>query len=323
MTRPAWINTNLAPLAATFVVMMLMFAFGAIEYDGFTKPRNIQALFQDNAYIAIAAVGATFVIISGGIDLSVGAMIAFTTTLIASLIQNHDMNPMLAISIALACGAASGAIMGWLIAFFELPPFMVTLAGMFFFRAMGFVIQESALQIDNELIQTLSELGYRIVSWKMKISMLTMFMIGVFAIGMVILHLTSFGRNVYAVGGNENSAKLMGLPVFRTKITIYTIAGFCSALAGVVATLYKGNGDPAGFVGYELDAIAAVVIGGTLLTGGSGYLFGTLLGVLILGLIQSIINFQGDLNAAWTRIVVGLLVLGFILFQRLLNRLTT
>src|SRR5439155_14017883 len=132
-------------------------------------------------------------------------------------------------------------------------------------------------------------------------------------------HYTPFGRCIYAIGGDEQSAGLMGLPVGRTKVLTYTLSGFCSALAGVVYTFYTQSGDPASCVGLELDAIAAVVIGGTLLSGGVGFMAGTAMGVLILGLIQNLINFKGDLNTWWTRIAVGMLVFVFILLQNFIS----
>ena len=138
-----------------------------------------------------------------------------------------------------------------------------------------------------------------------------------------VAHYSKFGRLIYAVGGDEQSATLMGLPVGRGKILIYTVSGFCSALAGVVYTFYTQAGDPASCVGLELDAIAAVVIGGTLLSGGVGFMAGTLMGVLILGLIQTLITFKGDLNTWWTKIVVGGLVLAFILLQNFIALFST
>ena len=144
-----------------------------------------------------------------------------------------------------------------------------------------------------------------------------MFMV-MFIIALYLAHMTRFGRNVYAVGDNESSAVLMGLPVGRTKILVYTFSGFCSAFAGIIATIYMGSGNPAYGFGRELDAIACVVIGGTLLSGGIGYVFGTLLGVLIFGTIQTALLFDGRLNSWWLRIAVGLLLLLFILMQRFL-----
>jgi galactofuranose transport system permease protein len=132
-----------------------------------------------------------------------------------------------------------------------------------------------------------------------------------------VLHETRLGRTVYAVGGGQQSAMLMGLAVSRTKIAVYTISGFCSALGGVLLSFYTLSGYSLHAIGMELDAIAAVVIGGTLLTGGTGYLVGTVLGVIVLGLIQTFISFQGTLSSWWTKIFIGLLLLAFILLQRL------
>ena len=139
----------------------------------------------------------------------------------------------------------------------------------------------------------------------------------VLVVAVFLAHCTPFGRNVYAVGGSEHSAMLMGLPVRSTLIGVYTLSGFCSALAGVVFTFYMLSGYGLHAVGMELDAIAAVVIGGTLLTGGSGYMVGTLFGVLMLGIIQTLISFDGSLSSWWTRIVVGALLFLFCLLQRL------
>jgi len=131
-----------------------------------------------------------------------------------------------------------------------------------------------------------------------------------------LAHFTRFGRNTYAIGGSESSAVLMGLPVARTKMLVYAFSGFCSALGGVVFTFYMLSGYGLHAVGLELDAIAAVVIGGTLLTGGSGYVIGTFFGVLIQGVIQTIITFEGTLSSWWTKMVIGLLLFLFILLQR-------
>jgi simple sugar transport system permease protein len=141
----------------------------------------------------------------------------------------------------------------------------------------------------------------------------------VLLLALFVAHYTRFGRNIHALGGDEQSARLMGLPVAWTKISTYAMSGFCSALAGVVYTFYTQSGDPASCVGLELDAIAAVVIGGTLLSGGVGFMAGTAMGVLILGLIQTLITFKGDLNSWWTRIAVGMLVFVFILLQNFIS----
>ncbi len=255
----------------------------------------------------------------GGIDLSVGSVVAFTSILIATLVSK-GMNPLMAIGIALAVGTLFGAAMGCLIQWFELPPFLVTLAGLFLARGVGFMVHPQSLGIKHPFFQ---QKITQDLSWSLggQVSVpftATCYLVVFFA-GLFIAHWTRFGRYVYALGGDEHSAKLMGLPVGRTKIVTYAVAGFCSALAGVVYTFYTQSGDPTACVGLELDAIASVVIGGTLLTGGVGFMAGTMMGVLILGLIQTLVKFQGNLNTWWTRIVVGLLLLAFILLQNIIS----
>jgi simple sugar transport system permease protein len=312
------LSSKYIPLVATALVLIGLYAAGCLSYHNFFSLRVIVNLFGGNAVLGVAAIGATFVILSGGIDLSVGSVIAFTTILVATLVEEHSMNPFLAISLALVVGTLFGAGMGCLIQFFELPPFLVTLAGMFFMRGMAFVVRADNIGIKH------SDFYSHVVNDKLAIPLnaqvswpftATCFVV-VFLAALFCAHYTRFGRNIYALGGDENSARLMGLPVARTKIMIYALAGFCSALAGAVYTFNTGNGDPAATVGKELEAIAAVVIGGTLLSGGVGFMAGTAMGVLILGLIQIIISYQ-NLNSWWTYIVVGGLLLLFILLQNL------
>ena len=263
-----------------------------------------------------------FVILSGGIDLSVGAVVAATSILIATLIDNQ-VHPVVAIALALLSGTCFGAIMGCLIHFYRQPPFMITLAGMFLARGLGFMIHPQALGIKHTFYARtiVDDLAIHLTD-RVSLPFTATSFVAVVLVGLVIAHLTRFGRAIYAIGDDEASATLMGLPIGRTKVFVYTLAGFCSALAGVVYTFYTQSGDPACCVGFELDAIAAVVIGGTLLSGGVGFVGGTVVGVLILGLIQSLINFNGDLNSWWTRIVVGLLVLLFIGLQNLVTILS-
>jgi simple sugar transport system permease protein len=210
--------------------------------------------------------------------------------------------------------------MGCLIHWFELPPFLVTLAGMFLMRGLAFVVHSQTIGIKHPFFAQWITRDLSIplnpqVSWPFKATCFVVVLLG----GVFVAHYTKFGRYVYALGGDEHSAKLMGLPVARTKILTYTIAGFCSALAGVVYAFALQAGDPAACVGKELEAIAAVVIGGTLLSGGVGFMAGTAMGVLILGLIPVLINFQGTLSGWWTSIVIGLLLLLFILLQNVVS----
>jgi simple sugar transport system permease protein len=312
-------NSKYIPLIATALVMLALYAAGCVFYRNFFSLRVAVNLFGDNAFLGIAAVGATLVILSGGIDLSVGSVVAFSSILIATMVSK-GVSPIATIAVTLLAGAVFGAMMGCLIQWFELPPFLVTLAGMFLARGLGFIIYPQALGIKHPFFfrfvnESLSLPLNERVSWPFTATCYLL----IFLVAIVVAHYTKFGRYVYAVGGDEHSARLMGLPVGWTKVVLYTLSGFCSALAGIVYTFYTQSGNPASCVGLELDAIAAVVIGGTLLSGGAGFMAGTLMGVLILGLIQTLITFQGNVNSWWTRIVVGVLVLLFILLQNAIS----
>jgi galactofuranose transport system permease protein len=316
MTR---VNPKYIPLLATAVVLLAVFGTGSLLYPNFGTLRVFVNLLNDSAFVGIAAVGESFVILSGGIDLSVGSMVAFVGIFIARVLQ-AGCNPFLAMGMAVGIGAVSGALMGCLIYFFELPPFLVTLAGLFCLRGLGFVINPESIGIDHPFYgQVLPQLSI-LLAPKAVLPFTAMCFLVCVVIGTLLASFTRFGRNVYAIGSNENSARLMGLPIGRTKIMTYALAGAFSALGGVVATFYMQSGNPASFVGLELDAIASVVIGGTLLTGGVGFIPGTLMGVLILGLIQQIIIFNGTLNSWWTKIVIGALLLVFIVLQKLISR---
>jgi ribose/xylose/arabinose/galactoside ABC-type transport system permease subunit len=313
-------SARFVPLLATTFVLVALFTFAAAQYPGFASMRVVANLFRDNAFLGITAVGMTFVILSGGIDLSVGGVLAFTTILIATLV-GHGWHPLSAIMLALILGTVFGAAMGTLIHRYELPPFLVTLGGMFFARGMAFVISAESVGISHPFYDSILGFGIK-VGPKARLTAIALLWITAVLGAVFTAHWTTFGRNVYALGGNEQSALLMGLPVAATRIGVYAMNGFCSALAGTVATFYMGSGNPAMGVALELDAIASVVIGGTLLTGGSGFVAGTMVGVLILGTIQTVILFDGRLNSWWMRIAIGVLLLTFILLQRFLSRVT-
>jgi simple sugar transport system permease protein len=298
---------RLGPLAATALVCVLLYLSAGLLYDGFFSWRVLSGFFVDNAFLGIAAIGVTFVILSGGIDLSVGAVIGCASIMIATLVERAGWHPLAAIVLVLVLGTLLGATMGSLIHAYALPPFIVTLAGMFFARGLGFVVNQESIAIRHDFHEALAGLPAPLF-------------LAVLGAGIYLAHRTRFGRNVYAIGGNEESALLMGLPVGPTKIGVYALSGFCAALAGAVYTLYTFSGNPTAGTMLELDAIAAAVIGGTLLTGGVGYVSGTLFGVLIFGIIQTAIIFDGRLSSWWTRIAVGILLLLFILLQRFLQR---
>lgn len=310
------IDPKYMPLAATVSLFLAMGVFGSVVFDGFLSPQVFLNLLIDNAFLCIAAVGMTFVILSGGIDLSVGSVIALTTMVTASLVEHHGMSPLLVIPLVLVMGAAFGAFQGLLIQRFRLQPFIVTLAGMFLARGLCYLISTESISITDPIFVDIAQTrvplgGGAALSVGAVIALVTVLA------GIWIAQATQFGRTVYAIGGSEASAVLMGLPVASSLVRVYLLSGFCAALAGVVATFYMLSGYSLHAVGLELDAIAAVVIGGTLLTGGVGYVAGTLFGVLILGVIQTLIIFDGSLSSWWTRIVVGALLFLFCLLQRL------
>ncbi len=304
------------PLAATISLFFVVASLGSVSYPGFFSAQVFFNLFIDNAFLIVVSVGMTFVILSGGIDLSVGSVIALTTMVSACLVEQHGWSLVLVLPLVLLMGAAFGAFMGVLIERFDLQPFIVTLAGMFMARGLCYLISIDSISITDPLYAAVSQ--WRIPMWGgASVSVGAVLAIVVLLGGIFVAHCTPFGRAVYAVGGSENSARLMGLPVRGTLVGVYALSGFCSALAGVVFTFYMLSGYGLHAVGLELDAIAAVVIGGTLLSGGVGYVAGTLFGVLMLGIIQTLISFDGSLSSWWTRIVVGALLFVFCLLQRL------
>ena len=303
------------PLAATTSLFLLIGAVGSVLYTGFFSLQVFANLLIDNAFLCIVAVGMTFVILSGGIDLSVGSMIALTTMVSAWLVEKHHWSPAAVMPLVLLMGTAFGAFMGLLIERFRLQPFIVTLAGMFLARGLCYVISIDSISITNPVYAQLSEMRIP-VGGDASLSLSALLALVVVVLAVFVAHCTQFGRTVYAIGGNENSAVLMGLPVRATLVGVYTLSGFCSTLAGVVFTFYTLSGYGLHAVGLELDAIAAVVIGGTLLTGGIGYVAGTLIGVLMLGIIQTLITFDGSLSSWWTRIVIGALLFVFCVMQR-------
>lgn len=311
------LNSKFLSLYITIFLFFVLFAIGSFMYTGFFSLQTFFNLFIDNAYVIITATGMTMVLIIGGIDISVGSIIALTCMLSAYLLEFKNFNPVLVIVLMILMGAMFGLVQGCLIHFFKMQPFIVTLAGLFFARGMTAVISTETINIKNKMYTDIS--NYRIYLYdKSFISIGVVIALVVLVITIYIAHYTKFGRNAYAIGGNEQSARLMGLPVGRTKVLVYTFSGTCYAIAGIVFSFYMLSGYTLHAQGGEMDAIAAAVIGGTSLSGGVGYVFGTLFGVLIQGIIQILIMFQGTLSSWWTRIAVALLLCLFIMIQRLL-----
>lgn len=316
---------RLLPLSATIILFIITYAIGAIYLPGMRDKQVFLNLFNQTPYLLVSVIGETLVVISGGIDLSVSGIVALTTTASASLLRN-GWNPWTVMLLMLTMGTAMGAIMGYFITYLKVQPFIGTLAGMWIGRGLAYFISNDSIAINDRTYELLARTKILIPGLSDVVAQRGAYVtpsvvIGmiVFAVAIYLAHYTRFGRTIYAMGGNnganEQSARLMGLPVNRTKVLVYTFNGFCSALAGILLSIYAGSGHGAYGNTMEMTVIAAVVIGGTALTGGEGYVFGAVFGTLITILIQTMIQIQGKLISWWTLIMVGAITLFFIGMQ--------
>ena len=323
LTNPKYIMVY-----ATIGIFLIIYAFGAIVYGskGFTTLRTFVNMFIDNAYYGISAVGMTMVLITGGIDLSVASIASLTGMFIAYGSTVLGIHPLICIAFSLVVGVGLGLLQGATIHYLNVPPFIATLTGNFLARGVCSLISRESIDISHPMIDALAKWKIYFMrpengEWvKIKpiafINFNLILFIVMIIIGTIILQKTRFGRNIYAIGGNEQSAKLMGLPVGRTKVLVYGFNGLCSVLAGVAYALYVKSGWNLSLQGGELEVITCAVIGGTLLTGGVGYMIGTLFGVLLKSVIPALITFNGNLLSWWGKIATGLLLLLFICIQR-------
>jgi simple sugar transport system permease protein len=306
----------LSPIAS-LVLFVVMFAVVVSRYDFASPTQVFLNLLVDNAYLIVLAVGMTFVILTGGIDLSVGSVVALSTVIVATTLRAAWPMP-LAIVTVLVVGPLLGLLMGLVIEYFDVQPFIVTLAGMFLARGLCYVISVDTLPIKDPVLRELG-LNYvylyedKFIRWTVVIALV------VVVVAVYVLHQTRFGRTVYAVGGNRQSAQLMGLNASRARVSVYAISGLCASLAGLLLAVQKLSGYSLNGIGLELDAIAAAVIGGVLLSGGVGFVLGSVIGVLVLGTIQTFVT-AANLDSYWTRIMTGVLLLVFVLVQRVLVR---
>jgi len=315
------IHKTLLPLLVTATVCALLYVGAGLKYEGFFSARVLANFFMDNAVLGIVAIGLTFVILSGEIDLSVGSVVALSSMVAARLIVGYKVHPAIAMACGALVGGFSGLLMGIMVQCFRIPGFLVTLGGLFLARGLSYVIQLEAIPLEHPFLSKAADWRIAIGS-NFDLPLPSCMFLFVFLVAVYLAHYTRFGRNVYALGGSEQSALLMGLPVTSTRIWVFVISGFCAGLGGVVYGLYTFSGNPNAASGLELDAIAAVVIGGTLLTGGVGYAAGTMIGVLIFGIIQTAITFDGRLSSWWTKIVIGILLLLFLLIQKMIQART-
>jgi ribose/xylose/arabinose/galactoside ABC-type transport system permease subunit len=300
------------------VVLVLGIAAAWFAFPHFGTADNLRSLVLQGSFLAVIALGMTFVIISGGIDLSVGSNYALGGVLAA---YGAQYGLVVAILLPLAVCSLIGFVNGVLIARTGMAPFIVTLASLLFARGL-------LLALTSEGATTYKVDPGSAFLW---LGQGTIFGVGVpvyltlilFALGGLLLRRTRFGQSVFAIGGAEQSALLMGLPVARTKISLYTLSGALAGFAGVLTAAYLQSGVTVIGVGTELDAISVVVIGGTLLTGGAGTIIGTLVGVLLRTLIQNVINQIGTLDSNYQTVVSGAFLLVVVVIQRLLARSRT
>ena len=301
----------------TIAVFALMLGVCVSHFPFVLSTRVMGNLLTDSAFLGVLAVGMTMVILSGGIDLSVGAVLAFTGVLLGVLIQYAGLDPWAAFVIALAFGTGFGAILGTAIHILRAPAFIVTLAGMFLARGACFLLTNDSIPIDNPAYGDFSSAGAPLPGGGQLTLSAAIMLIALIATG-ILLRFTRFGANVYALGGDPKAARLMGVRTGRTTVAVYAYSGLMAALGGILYSVYTQSGYPLAAVGIELDAIAAVVIGGTLLSGGYGGVLGTFFGVLILGLIQLTITLEGTLSSWWAKIATGALLFLFIAVQRVI-----
>ncbi|MGM9923718.1 MAG: ribose ABC transporter permease RbsC [Bacillus sp. (in: firmicutes)] len=301
------ITQKLGPLLG----LLLLIAIVSIINPSFLAPLNILNLLRQVAINALIAYGMTFVILTGGIDLSVGSILALSSALMAGMIVS-GLDPIIAILVGCLLGAIMGAINGLLVTKGKMAPFIATLATMTIFRGLTLVYTDGNPITglgDNYAFQLFGR-GYFL-----GIPVPAITMIITFTVLWVILQKTAFGRKTYAIGGNEKAALISGIKVDRVKIMIYSLAGFLAALAGAILTSRLNSAQPTAGSSYELDAIAAVVLGGTSLTGGRGWIVGTLVGALIIGTLNNGLNLLG-VSSFFQMVVKGLVILAAVMIDR-------
>lgn len=324
-TRRKLTDSNLL-LIITVAVFFVMY-FGAVLFlgGGFTKPQSFCNILNENAALIIISCGMSLVMITGGIDISVGAVTSLVCMCCAVNLDFKGGNVFTSILIALGIGTLFGLIQGFLIAYLDVQPFIVTLAGMFFARGMTTIVNSTQFNVENEEFQALKNariLLPGIGSYNKKGTFIPAYI----EIGVVVALLTvlilfillkwfKLGRGFYAIGGNSQSANMLGINVKRTKFFAYLICGILAGIGGFVYFMHAGSGSPSHASGAEMNAIASSIIGGTMLTGGSGNIIGTLFGVLSLSTIKNIVSSLGLDDAWWTNITVAAMICLFIVIQ--------
>ncbi|MDR0847984.1 MAG: sugar ABC transporter permease YjfF [Propionibacteriaceae bacterium] len=311
----------------TIVLFIGIYVAGVIIYKNknFGSLNSFFDMLNSNPGLIVIAAGMTMVLISGGIDISVGAQVAMYCMMFAFFMERQNVNCYVMIVIVLVTGVVFGLAQGALVSYFKIQPFIVTLAGMFFARGMTAVISPQTIDITNRDFMALATFkikfpfggytnaagAYQTPFIYLSVVLAFIALIALF----VVMQWTSFGRNVYAVGGSEQSALLMGLNVKRIKLGVYTVNGLLTAFGGFLFCLFSTGGAVEKAQGFEMQAIASAVIGGTPLTGGVGNVLGSLFGVLVQTTITKFINFNGTLANGWSSIVLAAIMSFFIILQ--------
>ncbi|WP_240506906.1 ABC transporter permease [Thermoactinospora rubra] len=296
------------------VVLGVLVVAGTLAFDTFLTPANLTNIATASSFLAIIAIGMTFVIISGGIDLSVGSLFVLGGVLAA---YGSQYGTLAALALPLAVCGLFGLVQGVIIARTGMAPFIVTLAGLLAARGLMLSLTgegATTYLVEDETFAAIGQGSPAGIGYPVFVT------VAVLAVAAVFLQRTGFGQNVYAIGGNEDAAALMGVPVSRTKIIVYLVSGLLAGLSGALNAARLSSGVTILGIGLELDVIAAVVIGGTLLTGGAGGLTGTIAGALLLGVIQNLINQAGGLTSAFQQVVSGAFLAAVVIVHRFLSR---
>lgn len=330
------IGSNTVMLMITIALFVLLYGAGCLMYADkeFGRLQNFLNVMINNAGLIIVACGVTCVMLTGGIDISVGSVVAMTCMFMSVGLAEWGMSSGVLIAMILLNGVVFGAVQGFCIAYLEIQPFIVTMAGLFFARGMTAVISTQQVSVPFEswfgqLSQIKCEIPFGIGAYLNKKGVLVtpyvritvVIALIVALITFLMLRYTKFGRSLYAVGGNQQSAALMGLNVKKTRMLSHVLCSFYATLGGLCFCLNTMCGTPTQATGLEMDAISSAVIGGTLLTGGVGNVVGTLFGVLINGTISSLVKFNGKLVASWANIITAVLLCFFILLQAIFAKL--
>ena len=318
-------DTNLL-LSITIIVFVLMYIGAALILGGaFTKPQAFFNILNANAALIITSCGMSLVMITGGIDISIGGVVALVSMCCAVYLDHHNGSIFGSIMIALGIGLAYGLVQGFLVAYLDIQPFIVSLAGMFFARGMTTIVNTAPFNVENEKFIALkltrinvpgmgsvNKLGAYVPAYvEIGVVVALILVIVLFA----VLRWTKLGRSFYAVGGNMQSALMLGINVKRTKFLSHLICSLLAGIGGYVYFLHVGSGAASHAMGMEMNAIASSIIGGTMLTGGVGNIIGTLFGVLSLSTIQNIVSSAGFDQAWWTGITIAAMLCLFLLIQ--------